>query len=164
MKRGLLSSDRIQVLVELMSRLNRKSAEIMKEFIVHAVTDVTGFGLLGHLHEITKGSSVDAELRIQDVPVLDEVKEMLASNVIPGGTVNNLDFVKDFISAGKDVSRIEQLMLADAQTSGGLLFTIPPQEVERIQQKFNEENEPFFIIGKILGKGEGTIYLSKNKR
>ncbi len=163
LKRGLLSSDRMLEMFELMSRLNRKSADIMKKFKVNAVTDVTGFGLLGHLHEITKASGVDAEIWVNSVPVLEGVKEMLASNVIPGGTVNNLDFVSDFIRPGHEVSQLEQLMLADAQTSGGLLFTVPPGEIEMLQQKFNEDGEPFFIIGKIQEKGDGLIYLSKNK-
>lgn len=163
LKRGLLSDEKTQELVEHMSRLNRKPADIMKNFAVHAVTDVTGFGLLGHLGEITKGSALDAELWVENVPVLGEVKEMLASNIIPGGTLNNLDFMMDFIKPADGVSRIDQLMLADAQTSGGLLFTAAKEEIELIQTEFEKEGENFFVIGRILGAGKGTINI-KNRR
>ena len=163
LKRGLLSDEQAQGLFEQMSRLNRKPADIMKNFPIHAVTDVTGFGLLGHLGEITKGSALDAELWVEDVPVLDEVKEMLASNIIPGGTINNLDFMQDFIKPSDGVSRIDQLMLADAQTSGGLLFAVAKEEIDLIQTEFEKEGENFFIIGKILGAGKGIINI-KNRR
>jgi len=91
------------------------------------------------------------------VPVFEGLKEMIASNIIPGGTVNNMEFAKDFIRTGKNVSRIDQIILADAQTSGGLLFTIPQEEAEDIQKRFEHEAEPFHIIGRILQKGEGII-------
>jgi len=159
LKRGLLPEGVSGILFDLMSRLNKNASGILKKYDINAVTDVTGFGLLGHLCEITKASNVNAELWVGKVPVLDHVKEFLASNIIPGGTINNLDFVSEFIKAEPGISRIEKLMLADAQTSGGLLFSIPEEQIELTHKAFREKDEPFFVIGKITENGEGIIYL-----
>ena len=159
LKRGLLSEDQSITLFKHMSRLNKKPAEIMKCFNVNAVTDVTGFGLLGHLHEITGGSGVDAEIWVNEVPVMDETKNILASNIVPGGTINNLEFIREFLVPSPDISKNDQLILADAQTSGGLLFTIPEKEKEALRGAFDKEGENIFVVGKIRGKGSGTIYL-----
>jgi cysteine desulfurase NifS/selenium donor protein len=159
LKRGLLSEDQTNILVEHMSRLNKGPADILKGFEVNAVTDVTGFGLLGHFHEITGGSGVDAEIWVNEVPVMDGVKNILASNIIPGGTINNLDFIRKHLILSPDISKNDQLILADAQTSGGLLFTIPEKEVEALREAFGKANENFFVVGKMRDKGRGSIYL-----
>ncbi len=159
LKRGLLSEDQTNMLVEHMSRLNKGPADILKGFAVNAVTDVTGFGLLGHLHEISGGSGVDTEIWVDKVPVMDGVKNILASNIIPGGTINNLDFIRKHLILSPDISKNDQLILADAQTSGGLLFTIPEKEVETLREAFIKEGENFFVVGKMRDKGRGSIYL-----
>jgi len=160
MKRGLLSEEMTETLFDLMSRLNKNAAGILKSYDVHAVTDITGFGLLGHLYEVTKASKVNAELWTDKVPVLEHVKEFLASNIIPGGTINNLDFVSGSVEADSGISKFEKLMLADAQTSGGLLFSIAEDQIENLRIDFNKEEEAFFVIGKITEEGTGKIYLN----
>jgi len=160
LKRGLLSDEEAVALYNQMSRLNRKSSEIMKNYPVSSVTDVTGFGLLGHLGEITRGSKVDALISVRDVPLMDRAKEFMAANIVPGGTKNNLDFVSSLLIPDDGITYTDRLMLADAQTSGGLLFTLPENEVGQMKQDFIKEGECFYVIGKILEEGKGLIYLS----
>ena len=112
--------------------LNQKAANIMKSFPVHACTDVTGFGLLGHLKEIMTGASLGVTLFVDCIPMLDQVREYVAGGAIPGGTVNNLNFVKNLIHSDKQVHELMHTILADAQTSGGLLIALPKQEAVQL--------------------------------
>ena len=161
LKKGLLTEESAQTLFEHMSRLNKKPADILKQHVVHAVTDVTGFGLLGHLHEITGGSGVDAEIWYEEVGFMDKARELLASKVIPGGTANNLEYIRKYLKPGKGIGENNLLMLADAQTSGGLLFTIPKENLENIRKNFLDAGESFYVIGKMIEKGKGDIYIEK---
>jgi len=164
LKKGLLTEEDAKSLFEHMSRLNKKPADLLKQYVVHAVTDVTGFGLLGHLHEITGGSSVDAEIWYEEVGFMDKARELLASKVIPGGTANNLEYIRKYLKPGKGVGENNLLMLADAQTSGGLLFTLPKEDLENIKKEFLEAGENFFVIGKMMEKGKGDIYIEKENK
>jgi cysteine desulfurase NifS/selenium donor protein len=159
LKRGLLTEQEAGDLYTTMSRLNKKASEIMKAFPVSAVTDVTGFGLLGHLGEITKGSRLDAEIWVKKVPFMGKAREMLAANIIPGGTLNNLEYVSNIVIPDKGVTKPEQLLLADAQTSGGLLFTIPESEAESLEKDFRESGQEIYFIGRMINDGKGLIYL-----
>ncbi|VAW30548.1 hypothetical protein MNBD_BACTEROID07-1367, partial [hydrothermal vent metagenome] len=113
----------------LMATLNKTPAEVMKNYEVHACTDVTGFGLLGHLKEMSMASHCDVEVDFEKVPFLREVKNLATAGIIPGGTYNNLEFVKDFVDFGNH-PRLHQLLLCDAQTSGGLLIALPEKDAE----------------------------------
>ena len=161
LKRGLLNVEKSDELYRHMSRLNKKPAEILKMHKVHAVTDVTGFGLLGHLSEILKGSGTDAELIVEEVPVLEQAREFIASNIIPGGTQNNLEFVSGSLEAGPGITMNDKLILADAQTSGGLLFTVREEELPGMKKEFDKAGEGFFVIGRISRKGAGKIFIRK---
>jgi selenide,water dikinase len=88
---------------------------------------VTGFGLLGHLREMAAGSGLDAELEAGAVPVLEPARDLAAADVVPGGTLENLEHVSPFVDWASGLSRVDQHLLADAQTSGGLLIAVPPE-------------------------------------
>jgi cysteine desulfurase len=126
-KRGLADEAAARRLVATMRRLNRAAAEAMAEAGAHACTDVTGFGLLGHLREMAAGSGLDVELAAGTVPVLDPARELAAADVVPGGTLDNLEHVSPFVDWSPGQSRVDRLLLADAQTSGGLLIAIPAE-------------------------------------
>jgi len=158
MKRGLLDPDTMKLAIRTMSELNNKAASFFEKYTVSACTDVTGFGLLGHLKEMTVGSKVDAEIYSSQVPVLPRVEELATAGVIPGGTKNNMDYVAEFIRWDKTISQPMRLILCDAQTSGGLLIALPAQQAESFLTDLDGLliHQPM-VIGKIIGKGKGFI-------
>ena len=107
--------------IATMTRLNREASAAARAAGVRAATDVTGFGLLGHLHKMCRASGVGAVIDRGAVPVLDGARTSLGEGFVPGGTRRNLDWVRPHLHAGSDVSDEDLLLLADAQTSGGLL-------------------------------------------
>lgn len=125
-KRGMASEDVIARAVEVMSTLNRAAGEAMRRAgaAVHAATDVTGFGLLGHLSEMLGNGDVGAQVLLEAVPVLDEAWSFAEDGVVPGGTRRNLTAVELFIDWSERITPEQQLVLADAQTSGGLLIAV----------------------------------------
>lgn len=157
-KRGLVSRQNETSMIGMMSSLNRKAAEIMLTYPVNACTDVTGFGLLGHLSEMVKGSNVNADIFAGKVPVMKGVMELVTGNVIPGGTKNNLQFVEDLVTWDPSVSEAEKMILADAQTSGGLMISIPSGKSEQFLKELhtNGMNEAV-IIGKFTNEGNKII-------
>ncbi|MEE9117053.1 MAG: selenide, water dikinase SelD [Calditrichia bacterium] len=158
LKRGLLKPDIERTLIETMAKLNAKAAEIMSDFRVHACTDVTGFGLLGHLKEVTTASGVDAEIRSADVPILDQVEELAMTGVVPGGTENNLSYLTEWIEWSAKLSHTFKLILSDAQTSGGLLISVHADDAESMLQSMHAADIlDATIIGSIVKEGRGVI-------
>ena len=156
-KRGLVEPDLEKEVVAVMSTLNKKAAEIMLQFEPHACTDITGFGLLGHLAEMLRNTAVSAELEMNKIPFIREVKNLAAAGTIPGGSYNNLEFVSEEVSFN-GLSKINQLLLADAQTSGGLLIALNPVDAANFIEQFNaESNIKACAIGKILPKQSHLI-------
>jgi cysteine desulfurase NifS/selenium donor protein len=158
LKRGLLDDETEKKLVNTMETLNAKGAEIMEMFRVHACTDVTGFGCLGHLKEISTASEVDAEIDAGKVPLLDNLEELVMTGVVPGGTENNLLYLADWIEWSGNVSDSLKIILCDAQTSGGLLISVHPDDAESLFQRLQEENiSAARIIGSMTKRGKGII-------
>ena len=124
-KRGLASDQIVKNTVKCMATLNDSASKQMHEFDVHAATDVTGFGLLGHLLEMCKASNVSAEVQFKELSFLDGVLNFANDNVIPSGTQRNLEYALKFISFSDHLNEVQKLMTADAQTSGGLLVALP---------------------------------------
>ena len=131
MKKGLVSSETIEEAITVMSTLNKKAAEAMIKVGVNACTDITGFGLLGHLHEMVKASGVGAQLNVSDMPVIPEAWELIKTKVgvISGGTRKNLEFLRESLVYREGVTEEELLVLADAQTSGGLLLAVSEERL-----------------------------------
>jgi len=112
--------------IAVMTTLNAGACRAMLAVGVHAATDVTGFGLLGHLRNLAKASGVSARVYTSAVPVLDAARRYVALGLAPGGTHANWRFLQAYVRFDVDVSKNEQLLLCDAQTSGGLLLAVPP--------------------------------------
>ncbi len=158
-KRGLVEPELERRVVRQMATLNKKASETMMHFPVDSVTDVTGFGLLGHLSEMTRGSHVRAEVYFEQVPFLPGIEKMARNKVIPAGTRNNLDYTSPWAHYSENITELQRLMLNDAQTSGGLLIAIPEKESEALQQALETEGVDNWIIGKITGPGKGEIFV-----
>lgn len=146
-KRDLASPDLIERAVATMTTLNKNAALAALEAGVHACTDVTGFGLLGHLHEMTAGSGVGARISFRRVPVLHDVIDLAARGIVPGGSKRNLAYVEPFVSFDATLDAVQQLVLADAQTSGGLLIAVAPEHAAALKRAL--ENNPVPVIAEI---------------
>ncbi len=157
-KRDVASADLIARAVRLMTTLNREAGEAAVAVGVDACTDVTGFGLLGHLHEMTAGSGVGARLSFHDVPVLDGVIELARQGVVPGGSKRNFAFVEEFVTFDATLDPVQRLVLADAQTSGGLLLAVAPDRAAALACALRERNVPVVAeIGEITVDASGRI-------
>jgi selenide,water dikinase len=142
----------------LMATLNKDAAQAMREVGVHAVTDVTGFGLLGHLLEMSQASEVSAEIFANNVPTIDEAWEFVRKGKIPAATHTNLKYVNDHIRYENGVSREMSLMLADPQTAGGLLIAVPADRTEKLVSRLKELKTPAASrIGRIMEEQEKRI-------
>jgi len=131
-KRGLADEATAQQAIALMAALNRDAAEAMVEVGVSACTDVTGFGLLGHLREMTAGAGLDAMIYADRVPVLEAARTFAGAGVVPGGTRDNLAFVEPHVDWDESISEVQKLILADAQTSGGLLIAVSQERLDAL--------------------------------
>jgi selenium donor protein len=157
-KRGLADEATARQVAELMAALNRDAAEAMLEAGAHACTDITGFGLLGHLREMAAGSRVDATLHAGTVPILDAALTFAGADVVPGGTLNNLAYVEGAVTFAPGVSRVVQLLLADAQTSGGLLISLPEGRAGSLLDGLRARGvSDAAVVGIVDGQGTGRI-------
>lgn len=159
-KRGIAEQNTIDLAIQIMSALNKSAAEVMVKFPVSACTDVTGFGLLGHLKEMVEASGLGAELWHQEVPVISEAWQFAAGGLIPGGTLSNLDFVAKIMDWDESVPKTTRAILADAQTSGGLLIAVPENYKEELLADLHLHNvSEAACIGRFTDKGVGMIYV-----
>jgi selenide,water dikinase len=146
-KRGLTSRALAKEVIALMSQVNTVGADLAERGLVRAATDITGFGLLGHLASMCRTSGVSAEIFADDVPALsEEVFELIRHDCVPGGTRDNLKTASKFLE-WKKVPIVRRLLLADAQTSGGLLLCVPPRRLKEVLRLLNKDAA---IVGKIL--------------
>jgi selenide,water dikinase len=155
-KRGKASAEQIDLAVEAMTALNAAPAEAMVEVGVEAATDVTGYGLLGHLHEMLSASGVAAEIDAGAVPFLPGTLELAEAGVVPSGTRSNLAFVGPHVDWDGMVEP-ERLALADAQTSGGLLMAVSPERAESLASGLAARGVAFAKIGNTVDGPAGRI-------
>lgn len=156
-KRGLAADELVDRTVRLMSTLNTPGMTLAKRGLVKGATDVTGFGLLGHLKSLCAASGVRAELISGDVPVIDpEVIRLIEEeSCVPGGTKENLAAAAPFVDWGDAVSDAMRFILADAQTSGGLLCCVAEANLDEVLEVLEEaETLSRSVIGKVLPAGD----------
>jgi selenide,water dikinase len=154
--RGLVLNSTVAQATALMTQLNRAAAEAMVAVGVHACTDVSGFGLLGHLHEMAEASGAAAEVVLARVPVLDEVWGLVAQGAVPDGSHNNHRFLANWTD-WQNVPREQQLVLADAQTSGGLLIAVAPERKASLAEALAQSGVLAADIGHIASGPAGRI-------
>ena len=150
-KGGLAGPDVTARVTKNMATLNRAAAQVMEAFAVHACTDITGFGFLGHLAEMVVDSGCGARITAADVPLYPEALEWAAMGLIPAGAYNNRSFRGSCVDFGTDVSQRVQDLLFDPQTSGGLLMAVAAGEAERLVAALQEQGvESAAIVGEVV--------------
>ena len=151
-KRGIASPELEANVVELMSRLNRDAGEVFAsgKFPVHALTDVTGFGLLGHLAEMALGAKLRARLFLEQVPILAGVPALAEQGVVPGGTTANLEHFGAHVRFPDGLPDPIRWVLADAQTNGGLLAAVPRAALPKAERALARARVDAAIIGELL--------------
>lgn len=156
-KKDLLSKETLDNVMKVMATLNKYAAETMEKYTVNACTDVTGFGLLGHTLEIAEGSDVGITISSKDVPILPGTRDLAEQDIIPGGTKKNHKWLADRIDYSHKISELDQLILCDAVTSGGLLISVPEAEANSLQEALQTNNVESAIIGEVTSEKPGRI-------
>ncbi len=153
-KAGVTDDKILAGAVDTMRQLNRTAAEVMVEAGVKSATDITGFGLAGHLLGMLRASGTAAKLIFPDVPLLPGVRELANRGVVPGGTRNNLDAFDSEIAWGPDITDEEKLILCDAQTSGGLLIAVPSASTQSVLDGLTQRGVTGAVIGRVVAAEE----------
>jgi len=160
-KQERVSEEVLNSAVNVMSELNRNASEAMMHVGVNSCVDITGFGLLGHLRLITAGSGVSAQVKVSDVPVIEGVHELLEMGIAPGGTHRNLESLDGVVDWHSDISAETQILLADAQTSGGLLMSVAPHKLDELLAALGQAGViTRAVIGKIVPRDGAEAAIS----
>jgi selenium donor protein len=157
LKKGLLTRDEIREVTDLMTTLNRRGAEAMNEAGVKAATDVTGFGLLGHLQKMMLASETEARITLIDIPILAAARRLAAAGQVPGGTRRNLDYYGVNVEWGGSTTEADKLLVADAQTSGGLLACVPAEKQDVFEDALRTRGVPVHRIGEVSSGRAGMV-------
>jgi selenide,water dikinase len=161
LKRDLATAADLAGAVASMATLNAGAARAMLANGAHAATDVTGFGLLGHLHNMVAASGVSAEIDAASVPLLPKAADLAARGAIPGGTKRNREALTDTVRFDAAVPETIRVLLFDAQTSGGLLIAVPANRADSLVAALKNEQTPAAArIGRVVGGPPGTITVS----
>ncbi|MGA9288927.1 MAG: selenide, water dikinase SelD, partial [Anaerobacillus sp.] len=155
-----LTEEQLSLVSETMAELNKTAAEELKDLTPHAVTDVTGFGLLGHAYEMATGSNVSIHIAYNDVPVLPGTNELAEQGYIPGGSKANHRWIAESVRYD-NLNEIEQYILCDAVTSGGLLISMPADQADIYTKRMHEKGKSASIIGHVTEKASSAIFASK---
>jgi len=131
-----------------MTKLNQLSEELLK-LPIHGLTDITGFGLIGHLSEMLTKNNLGAELWINDIPIIDGLDKYISLGMIPGGTLKNKEIYSCSVEKKPDITSEQEIVLYDAQTSGGLLLSISPEQAEKAKELLFQQG---FTSSQIIGK------------
>jgi selenium donor protein len=151
-KANMCSDSVIEEFTLSMATLNKRASEIMLEVGVSTATDITGFGLVGHLSEVLKASKCRGLLHSSRVPYFDDAVRLIREDIAPGGTLGNLKIYNKFVSWSQDVPEYERVLMNDAQTSGGLLIFVPSERKEKLISALEKENILAAHIGDVVDR------------
>lgn len=159
-KQDKTPSEVVSKAIEVMTTLNKAASEAMLEVGVNACTDVTGFGLLGHLREMLIASKVGAKVFASKVPLIKGTLELIEQKVFPGGARTNKRFVDTFTHWHDDVPETMRIAFCDPQTSGGLLISVPKEKVDYLMEAMEDHGVKWTaIIGEIVAKPVGEVFV-----
>lgn len=160
LKGRMLDRNLTKKITELMATLNKDASEAMTEVGVNACTDISGFGLLGHALEMSKASNAGIKIYSKNVPVIEEAVEYASMGMIPEGSHFNQKYCLKHLNISPSVDSILLDILSDAQTSGGLLISVPEKKAEILIKKLIEKNTPSAqIIGEVVEEHKGIIHV-----
>jgi selenide,water dikinase len=163
LKRGQALEESVAAAVDSMRTLNRRACEILVEFsekhsnAVHSVTDITGFGLIGHAREMALGSGVTIEIDHRRAEPLPGALDAIRAGCIPGGLKNNIEFASCAVSLAAGIPAEIETLLYDPQTSGGLLISLTASEAPALESALRAAGIPASIMGRVLPRGEHPI-------
>jgi selenide,water dikinase len=149
-KGGVAKEAHLRGAVEQMLALNRKAAQLMKQVEVHAVTDITGFALIGHSYEVAELSAVTLRFHLDRLPFLDGAKQYADEWLFPGGASCNRDAYHRHVTFAAGVGDEMQMLLYTPETSGGLLICVAPDDAERLADLFSEAGQQHWVIGEAV--------------
>ena len=160
-KKGKAESAWVDAAVHSMTTLNKRAAEVIQQgdFRIHAMTDVTGFGMIGHAREMALASDVSFRLHAGSIPVLPGALECVRAGHLPGGLKNNRDFAECVVGYGDGVPDDLRALLFDPQTAGGLLISVASEDSSRLAQSLNEANVPAIRIGEVVPRTKPLIMI-----
>ncbi len=156
-KKGLLSSEDVALVTKVMATLNKAGAEAMNEVGVSAATDVTGFGLLGHLQKIMAASGTEAHVRLSELPIMPAARRLYEQGAVPGGTKRNLEYYGGSLKSDLPLTDADKFAIADAQTSGGLLVSIPSARAAAFEAALRVRGVPVHRIGDVYCGEPGVV-------
>lgn len=149
LKNGACSQEDVQEAIRWMSILNRRAAEIALETNIKAATDITGFGLLGHAFELADASQVGMELWLPAIPFLKGAHDYAHKGHFPGGSADNKHYFGPRVSFDAGIDEYQQMLLFDAQTSGGLLLSVPAERIIDLTEQAEKAGQPLWVIGEV---------------
>ena len=156
-KGGRASGKIIERVTSLMAALNKEAAEIMKDYPVHACTDITGFGLLGHIAEMVVDSEFGIKIQSDMIPIISGAIDYAGMGLIPAGAYKNREFREKMVDISSSVDRTIQDILFDPQTSGGLLICVESKSADDLLIRLKNKGMNAAIIGKVLSEPKGKI-------
>jgi selenide,water dikinase len=163
-KTQVLSDSALEAVVSVMTTLNRGAKDAALAAGAHAATDVTGFGLMGHVRHLLEGAKVSARLWAADVPFFDFAHKLAEEGVVPGGSKRNLEYVDPHTSWDPALSDIDRLLLCDAQTSGGLLIAVPPEGEETLLRELERNETPACaVVGEVTDGEPGHMEVTAGR-
>ena len=146
-----------------MKKLNNLASDAMNLYNIKSATDITGFGLLGHLDQMMKSSNKSAIIWNNKIPVFSGSKDLLKKDIYPAGTIRNLEYVEKYIDFPSNLSPIEKKLLADPQTSGGMLMAVPEKNLNKVTDFLeNNDSKKIEIIGEITEQKNYSISIHKS--
>jgi len=156
-KRNAVGAELAAIVTAQMAQLNKKASELMLRFGAHAATDVTGYGLLGHVLEMAQASRVTIRIYSERLPLMPEALKLAEAGMIPAGSKANREYVQIYAAIPETVDENLVLVMFDAQTSGGLLISIPEERAELFEQESGKQNVFAQLVGQVESLGEVHI-------
>lgn len=150
LKRSLADPQDVAEAVDWMKRLNKTASELAVEFKLRAGTDVTGFSLLGHAWEMAEASRVGLRFYFERIPILKGAQRYAREWIFPGGSSDNRLYYSEHVRFSPNLDEISQMLLFDAQTSGGLLLAVPGDRLQGMLKRATELNQPLWVIGEVI--------------
>tara|TARA_B100001123_G_C15122963_1_gene952139 strand:+ start:134 stop:1078 length:945 start_codon:yes stop_codon:yes gene_type:complete len=160
-KQGITPDPVLKTAVATMATLNKGASEAMMRVGVNACTDITGFGFMGHLKGLVRGSNAGAQVRVSAMPVLPGVWDLLENGAVPGGTFRNMSSVADSTDWDDSLTEEQRLLMCDAQTSGGLLISVPGAKLDQLISELETSGvETRAVVGEVTSGNPGRITVS----
>ena len=159
-KQDKITPDEFMEATRSMAALNKYARDAAQDIQINACTDITGFGLLGHAYEMAGASRVTLKFESENLPVFEGVCTLVAKGIIPGGAKRNEEFLKEKTFVNENISAELQHVLFDPQTSGGLLFSVPKQDLDRLLLNLERANVSAAVVGNVTEKSDYFVVVT----